>query len=422
MLATRMTLAVALYAGRGSLGDAGRGLLDGKPLATLDGAGGTVVAYAADGLTIVTAGGNEAQLWDGHTFRPATEPLKHDQPVRSAALSSDGRLLLTAAGKLAILWDAKTGKQVRTLEHADRVFDACFSPDGKRAATACSDKSARIWDLDNGKQLVAFAHKHGVRFVEFGSDATRLLTGTVFTGVDPTKKHWKADNLIEVDDAYAPGDAWVWDVAGARKVASFVRGYATCRGRPVFSPDGRLVGVPAGGHGAAVLDVASDRIIAEWMFVCGVHGDTTVAFTGDGKRLLVVGDDGSSVLDAAAHVLELNKYDEPPKNDDETTHELREVQKFLPNQTLDAGVISPDGKTVAVAGTASGVWDVASGKRLVEPLVDHPTQRGDWWPSSVALSPSGDHVAIGFISKKWWGDRYVPAGPTYTAVWGIKRD
>src|SRR5688500_6169425 len=86
----------------GAAGDVGE-----HRLARLKGSSGAVVAFSADGTRILTAGGAEARVWDAQTFKPVTEPLKHDQELKSAVISADGRRVVTAAGTEAVVWDSE---------------------------------------------------------------------------------------------------------------------------------------------------------------------------------------------------------------------------------------------------------------------------------------------------------------------------
>src|SRR6476469_7100662 len=72
-----------------------------NPIARVEGSGGLIAAYSEDGTAILTAGGAEARVWDARTFKPLTEPLKHETPLRSAAISADGRKVVTAGGNIA---------------------------------------------------------------------------------------------------------------------------------------------------------------------------------------------------------------------------------------------------------------------------------------------------------------------------------
>ena len=386
----------------------------------LDGASGTTALFSADGASILTAGGKEARVWNARTLKPETGPLEHKQPVKSAALSPDGRSVVTASGNVATLWNARTGMSLKVLPHVDRVFDAAFSPDGKHVATACIDKHARIFNAATGELLFDLEHEHPVRSISFSPDGTRLLAGTVLTGIDPARAHWKNDNLIDINQADAPGDAYVWDIQKRRILASYATNWEYCKGRPLFSPDGTRVGVPAGAHGSAIMDATTGERVAEWGYICGVSGNTIVRFSRDGKRFLVAGDDGSDAIDAAAHVLEIATQVGAP------ACSFNDVKGFAPNTLLSAADISPDGLLVALAdGGATGVYDVATGQCLLPiPERKHASiliAHGDksCVQTAITFSPDGKQIAVGFVEVVHGAVEWKPSGKTRTFIWRV---
>ena len=86
-------------------------------LANLPGPAGTAAPFSRDGKRLLTAGGDEARVWDAEEYKPVTEPLKHGSAIRSAAFSPDGARLVTAADDgAARIWDARTGNLVLSVD------------------------------------------------------------------------------------------------------------------------------------------------------------------------------------------------------------------------------------------------------------------------------------------------------------------
>ena len=130
------------------------------------------VRFSPDGQRVVTASGNNAQLWAAATGEPIGEPMRHEGPVTSAQFSPDGQWVAIAFdywlrdaatgkpigepvhyGKVQ-LWEVTTGKPIgEPLRHAGPVYSVEFSPDSKRVATACDDHSVRLWDAATGKPV-----------------------------------------------------------------------------------------------------------------------------------------------------------------------------------------------------------------------------------------------------------------------------
>ena len=395
-----------------------------RPLGRLEGASGTVVTFSEDGTRILTAGGNEARVWDGRTFQPLTEPLRHEQPVKAAAFRPDGREVVTAAGTEAVLWDAATGWRLLTLRHPDRVFDAAYSPDGKRLATACQDRRARVWDATTGELLAELRHAGPVKSVSFSPDGARLLTSIVIPDGDLPRQPAEQDHSDPINDPSAPGDASLWDLALRREVWSF-RSNFSFFGRPAFSPDGRRVAVLTNGD----------------VFVCGArHGEglaepvlgrgstfTMADFSRDGRRMLVAGWEGPNSSNGAARVVDLEPLTTgwPP----DAPQRLPEIRGLAVMAYVSSAAISPDGRTVALGGRlgpqyATGVWDVDTGKRVLR-LPESEEQgallkmaRADWdwsWKATaVAFSRDGNRVAFGLVRE--------PGGrATLTGIWKVPK-
>jgi len=105
---------------------------------------------------------------------PLTEPLKHDDRVRSARFSSDGQRVVTASDdKTARVWDSRTGEPIaQPLKHDGPVRSAEFSEDGERILSVSSD-TALVWDARTG-QLLTQPMKHDaiVSFAEMPTLST----------------------------------------------------------------------------------------------------------------------------------------------------------------------------------------------------------------------------------------------------------
>jgi len=88
-------------------------------------------------------------------FKLAAAPLRHQEPVNSAAFSPDGKFVVTASlDKTARVWEAATGKAIgEPLRHKMAVNSVAFSPDGNFVATASSDGTARVWEAATGKAI-----------------------------------------------------------------------------------------------------------------------------------------------------------------------------------------------------------------------------------------------------------------------------
>jgi WD40 repeat protein len=116
---------------------------------------GPVLALAAAGTVLASAGADgKVLLWDVAAGKPA-HILKPAGAVRTLALSSDAALLATGgeAGVVEI-WDTADGKAVARLEaHADWILALAFNPNGKDLASAGLDGSVVLSAIGGKKKV-----------------------------------------------------------------------------------------------------------------------------------------------------------------------------------------------------------------------------------------------------------------------------
>ncbi len=171
------------------------------------------LAFSGDGSRIVAAGGEDraVRVWDVASGR-SLWILKHEEPVRIAAISPDGAVIagagqdrkLGGAGNVIRIWDAASGRQIRELRgHKGSATALAFSPDGKQLASGGFSRrqgfaaggrdigspnlsdSIHLWDLATGADLRQFpgepAAKWGearsVNALAFTADGRTLISG-----------------------------------------------------------------------------------------------------------------------------------------------------------------------------------------------------------------------------------------------------
>jgi WD40 repeat protein len=388
-----------------------------RPVAKLAGPAGTAVEFSRDGKLLLTAGGDEARVWDAETFGPVVPPLVHAKgtAIDCATLSADGRTVLTVSRGMARLWDGTTGKVLHNLSHgADvRVTFAALSPDGSMVVTAGSDKTARLWDAGEGKVLCTLRHEAPVKFAAFDAAGQRVATvsDSWIAGADGNKEKQAGSN-----------DARVWEVSSGKRLGSRDADVSpfgeqpTRRPAAFFANGSRVISIDTflgfvwdADTGAYVSDVDGRAEYLGWE----LGSPCVFALSNDGNRLAVAGHVSAGVWDVRKRL--------------DLRHPLA---VFRIGGIVDIQ-FGPDGKRVVVAtDTAdSGVWDVASGRQLLslapakrdpnpKEFKSSPPSLYDWrgWfqPAkavtevpAVALSPDGRRVAAGFASDG------------YTAVWEV---
>lgn len=294
-------------------------------------------------------------LWDVAAARRIRRLEGHPWGINALAFSPDGTTLASAGGEgIARLWDVATGdeRDPRPVQQ-DRVVALAVSPvDGTIFTAGNGDGIALRWDPRDGRAI----ERLGVKPDMFESLAVSPDGRTVFIGV--------------------PDGPVLWDLENHREAHRLPRGDRSERYfHAAFSPDGRFVT-----SSSRVWDVATGRRVDA---IARQNDYCTAAFTADSRRLIVVDQQATRILDFATGA---------------------EVSRPLPAQNLGAinAAISPDGRFVATGSIVKGrrpnptgeaedpaitIWELASGREVAS-LLGH---RGV--SSALAFSPDGRLLA-----------------------------
>ena len=165
----------------------------------------TAVAVGPGGMLAVAAGGS-IQLWDLETFRPRPGINPHQPLLRSLQFSPDGRTLAAAGFAAGVeLWAPGSNTLVAAFDTAERVFDLAFSPDGLALATV-GENGARVWTIAEPLGHARLTgeegqHPHGLAFGPNGTLATTFRQPP--PDAPTTLRIWSPDQCA--------GDAEVWD-------------------------------------------------------------------------------------------------------------------------------------------------------------------------------------------------------------------
>lgn len=310
--------------------------------------------------------------------------------IRGEALAIDPngtRIVMSdEARPLAAVWNLAAGLIEQQLEAEGRVYALAWSPDGRRLAMGCDNRKVLLWDmLAGGPPRELLGHRAPVVAVEFDRSGRRLAS-------------FGWDSLVRL-----------WDVQ---------------RGEPLAAP---LVGASLGGltdrlalseaEGLSVWEFFDAEVT--WSRAAEEPPAREAAFSSDGARLLVSGDDGLFISSLAGgsdrYTLDARSARSPalaPDGQNAFAVVGRELRHWKLTWTNDSkctascrairvrgaasGVhVSRDGRLAVCAGTELQIYDLER---------DEVVQRVERGPGMIdpIFSPDGRHVFVG----NWRGTRH----------------
>ena len=315
----------------------------------------TRVSFSPDGSAIVTAGADgTAQVWDVAAGTRRVILRGHAGPVTAAVFHPSGTQVFTSGADGTVrTWDVATGALARTMEVDEQaLYAVAVSPDGRRIATAGEEGLVRIW-ATAGVELAAMPGHLGAVFdVSFDAIGHRVIS----SGKDGTARIWDPGT----DDAVRLATTWA-----------------------AYSPDGRRIVV--GGADGHVRVLSADDL-APQLDLTGHVGRCWPLFSPDGKSIASAGEDGTvrvwNALDGSeiavlrphrasvwSAAFDLSSDWVLSSADDGTivksSLDGRSAEE-LPAQAgaVNVALLSPDGSTVASAGTEGTIQLWSPGRQL----------------------------------------------------------
>ena len=293
-------------------------LANGREIARLGVGPREVGAVAFDG-----AGQLLAAASSDHTVRVleiATGHLRSvfavQNEISAIDLSRDGNYVATGSGETASLFEVNTGRANIPLTHTAPLDVVAFSPDGRQLATLQDFAVIRLFERSRAAGRPN-AHAEPIDVVAFSRDGRLRATDSVRTGL------------------------LVYNMATGREVShpSAREGAAACAD---FSPNGELLAVGFWNAEARVYDVATGEEKASMKSPGPVRA---VAFSGDGARLAIAGNNTARVY---------------------TTADWKEVSHIDRGATIFALAFAP-GDELAATASEEGIegFDAVTGRAFV---------------------------------------------------------
>jgi WD40 repeat protein/serine/threonine protein kinase len=326
------------------------------------------ITFAPDGKRFVSAGRDGTiKMWDATDGTELMTLSGHEATVMSVTFSPDGkRIGSVSRDKTIKVWDAQSGVGLMTLMGDDGLFNMvrgpiAFSPDSKKIVSGSQDNSIKIWDADGGTELMILSgHENWLFCLAFSPDGKRIISGSR----DKTLRVWDASTGQQLmvleghesgigDVAISPDGnrivsvsadktAKVWDMVTGAELMT-LHGHNGMVGSVAFSPDGARI-VTGGESGAIkVWDAAGGTELTT--FLGHLSRVTGVAFSLDGKRIVSGSYDGTI------------KIWEPGVD--------HTAPLALEGRHNDKIGFSPDGKYIVTGGKNIGIWDTATGNKVM---------------------------------------------------------
>lgn len=352
--------------------------------------------FSKDGSHLVTAGRDQAvRMWRMSDFSAVVKLDELKSEVLSVAVSDDSRRIMVGFDSGRVKVFDRSGAVLANVDvHTKGVYGVAFAADGKHGVSVSADRTGAFWDLTTGRE--------DVPTLEHPSSATALAVapgGRIYATGDEGRK------------------VRIWD-ASTRKLLKTLEGHTGAIRELAFSSDGAELASVGADHVLRIWNVAEGR--TEKVYVgrrAGTIGTqlplqtiTSVAFSEDGRQLLVGGDAeaflwsrdedrelqsyarhnevSALAIFAAKRWLATSGSDRVIKLWNLETNQV--FRKFLDGHeaSINGLAFSPDARWMVSVGNDKRivVWDVEAQKKVRE-FTKHDARI-----ASVAFSPDGEWV------------------------------
>lgn len=369
----------------------------------------TQLAFTRDNKLLLTTATDETfRVWDVATGR-VVRSLKN---IPRFVLSPDGKLVASPSHEAIRLWDFATGKDIHSFEgHHDGLAKVVFLKDGKTVTSVDRRGGLRTWDVATSRSprshqtawLYGISPDGRILACSAGSGTGRLSLRETASGTElrqiPLAGHGRNPSVyglaFSADGAKLAVSFGDWHhplQKGARTCSLAIwnatsglelwrRSELSTAGVVTWSPDGTLLALRARLSGRSVIELW-DAARGQPLYLLTAAGDDesqALAFSPDGR--LLVSPSSRSVKPDREYYLHLW----------EVASGKERALVTGPNHHLYFVGFSPDGRTIATAGTEEVIrlWDAATCQERAS-LRGHTDQ-----VSCLAFSPDGRLLVSG---------------------------
>lgn len=224
-------------------------------------------AFDDQGKHIVTALGNEADVWDGKSGQHRLSLGLDGGWLKSVRFGADGRFVVGTLGDSVCLWSLDSADPLVVLNRFKRPpQDAWLSPDGQ-AILVVTEYRASLWSANDGTFLSRFSgHGRSITAALFTTDGSCVITGA-------------HDHSVRI-----------WE-ASTGKLLHYCRGHDDSITALALHPGGALLASASRDHTVRCWDIRSGQLIQLFAGHSGIV--LAAAFSPDGKFLLTTSEDST---------------------------------------------------------------------------------------------------------------------------------
>jgi WD40 repeat protein/DNA-binding SARP family transcriptional activator len=339
--------------------------------------------------------------------------------LTSVAWSPDGRHVAAGGfGSSVVVIDPKGRLEQELRGHSGEAHFVDWAPDGSRLLTGSSDGTAKVWEMsgEGAEVLTLSTRAGGINGVAFSPDGNRVLTRSETKVMDV----WDVGTIGDAEIANIPDVDQVVNLTSDRITTSDQGGSLTTTSldtgdrsyRSVewfdpptelysgydFAPDGGAILVVPDRGPTTVRDVETGAVLFESSAVADWSSDGRLASIDlESDSVKIVDRSGRQVGALEGPDLSLDEVIAFGPRDlvafDESGEtwiwnwSRDEVIARLPVRLAQVARFDPDGRTLAVGGPETTIWDTRTG-RLLLTLPSSPSLPGD-----LAFSPDSSRLA-----------------------------